>query len=80
MKAPAPKTWFCFSGDFLFLGLTKVPFGKYVFFFFSRLLKQIQVKGGLVWEGRSCCFWWVWRLTSSVVKPFYLLFWGLVFP
>ena len=27
-------SWFCFSGDFfLFLGLTKVPFGDYFLFF-----------------------------------------------
>ena len=34
------KTWFCFSGDFLFLGLTKVPFGEYLLFFPGFLSKS----------------------------------------
>ena len=35
-----PLPWFCFSGDFLFLGLTKVPFGDYFLFFLGFLSKS----------------------------------------
>ena len=44
-------SWFCFPGDFLFLGLTKVPFGN-DFCFFSRVLKQILVFFLLLLVGR----------------------------
>ena len=41
-RAGAKLTWFCFSGDFLFLALLRYLFG--IIFYFSRLLKQIQAK------------------------------------
>ena len=47
-------TWFCFSGDFcLALGLTKVPFGKYVSFFLGFLSKSKATGIWVAVEGYS---------------------------
>ena len=32
--------WGCFSGDFFIFSLTKIPFGKYVLFFWGFLSKS----------------------------------------
>ena len=73
------EPWFCLRWFFI-LGLTKVPFGEYfLFFIFSRVLKQIQ---GTYWVAHLvylCMFqeavslWW--RRTTSFGRILWSLAW-----